>query len=436
MTDQVCRIVYYIIYAVELFWVGEAIFHDAVREKHRYVGMAVVYVAVIIPTVLFAGNYFLIELGLNIAIYICLFRGKITLRLARFLRVYIFSSAIESVVSGIGYVLLRIPLKSIHVSALRSEIVRLLFAVVSIAFTVFMVRKKWVQKLIKYLHELKWYQYIAVILMITTGILLLVICEVLLEYIGNNSEIETILFITVIVLLGTTFAAFFWLASSIYSRNHYLKQNQIKEEIINAQQKYYQGIYENDRELRKFRHDIRSQLGCLQLLLTEGKTNQAVAYLESIGNHLEKLTLQKFYTGSEILDAVMQQKYLEAKKKGVSINVEGKMTKPDFIDVYELCILFSNALDNGIEACEKLQDREKVIMVSLVEHRKVIFFQIANPATQEMYEVLKQGVTSKKNSQKHGFGVKSIQDIVQRNRGELEYIWKDGILALEICFEI
>lgn len=92
MTDQVCRIICYMLYATELVLVGEAIFHNAVKEKIRYVVMAAVYVAVIIPTVFFMENHFLVEIGLNMAIYICLFRGRIMQRLARCFGVYIFSS--------------------------------------------------------------------------------------------------------------------------------------------------------------------------------------------------------------------------------------------------------------------------------------------------------------------------------------------------------
>lgn len=436
MTDQICRIVYYILCSVEMFLVGEAIFQDRVREKSRYAAMAVMYVGVIIPTVLYVEDHFWIEIGLNIAIYIFLFQGRIARRLARFWGVYLFVSVTESIVSAIGYFLMRLPLQSINVSAVRSEIVRLLFAAASFVFTLYIVRRKWVQKLIASFRELKWYQYVAVVLMALSSMCLLVIIELLLEYVRNSSEIGTMVLILLIVLLGTTFATFFWLASSIYSRNHYLRQNQIKEEVINAQRKYYQSIYENDNELRKFRHDIRSQLGCLQLLLTEGKTEQAIIYLKSMGHHLEEMTIQQFHTGNDILDAVVQQKWLEAKKKGIRIDIEGSMTKPDFMDVYELCILFSNALDNGIEACENLQDQKKVITVSIVEHRKVIFFQITNPATPEMYEVLRQGRTGKADSQRHGFGVKSIQDVVQKNGGELDYRWEDGILALEIYLAI
>ena len=107
MTDQICRIVYYILCSVEMFLVGEAIFQDRVREKSRYAAMAVMYVGVIIPTVLYVEDHFWIEIGLNIAIYIFLFQGRIARRLARFWGVYLFVSVTESIVSAIGYFLMQ-----------------------------------------------------------------------------------------------------------------------------------------------------------------------------------------------------------------------------------------------------------------------------------------------------------------------------------------
>lgn len=146
MTDQICRIVYYILCSVEMFLVGEAIFQDRVREKSRYAAMAVMYVGVIIPTVLYVEDHFWIEIGLNIAIYIFLFQGRIARRLARFWGVYLFVSVTESIVSAIGYFLMRLPLQSINVSAVRSEIVRLLFAAANFGLTLYIVRRKGVQK--------------------------------------------------------------------------------------------------------------------------------------------------------------------------------------------------------------------------------------------------------------------------------------------------
>lgn len=65
-----------------------------------------------------------------------------------------------------------------------------------------------------------------------------------------------------------------------------------------------------------------------------------------------------------------------------------------------------------------------------------MFFRFSNPAAPEMYAALKQGKTSKADCHKHGYGIENIRTVGKRNGGEMEYIWKDGILALEIYFEI
>lgn len=158
--------------------------------------------------------------------------------------------------------------------------------------------------------------------------------------------------------------------------------------------------------------------------------------MQRIGKHFEELALFQYHTGSEILDVIIHQKYLETKEKGIKMKLEGRMDKTDSIDDYDLCILFSNALDNCIEACGKMQNAEKEIMISVLTHRKVLFFRFSNPATLEMYSTLKQGKTSKADWLRHGYGVENIRIVVKRNGGELNYIWEEGILTLEIFFEI
>lgn len=101
MSENVLKLVYYIMYSVEIFLVGEALFHNKVKEKIKYIVMTVLYLLVMIPTILLIDNpFFLVPLALNILIYIVLFQGKLLLRLTHFLGVYIFTGMAESVVGG------------------------------------------------------------------------------------------------------------------------------------------------------------------------------------------------------------------------------------------------------------------------------------------------------------------------------------------------
>ena len=419
MADKILNIIYYIVYAVELFLVGDGIFHNRVREKTKYATMAIVYLLVIISTVLFLKNSVFIILTLNILMYIVLFQGKIFSHIVHFIGVYLLINMTESMVFGIGVILLNPSLKYLEINAVRSGALSILFAVVITGSILYIVNRKWTQNFIMYFRTLNWFQYLVITVIIWSGILLLRIITGL-----------------TVIFMGTALIGIILLVFNVYHKNYYLKQNKLKEEIIHVQQIYFQNIYDNDREIRKFRHDIYSQLRCLGLLLADGKTDKALEHLQIIGNHFDELTMQKYYTGNEILDVIINQKIQEAKKKGIRIEFEGKLDKPDFMDTYDLCTLFSNMLDNSIEAYETIQDSREIITVSILTHRNTVLFQFTNPATAEMYEAIKHGGTTKTDSKYHGFGMENIQSVVSRNGGETDYSFKDGKLIVEIYFEM
>lgn len=406
-------------YAVELFLVGDGIFHNRVREKTKYAAMAVVYLSVIISTVLFLKNSAFIILTLNILMYIVLFQGKIFSHIVHFISVYLLINMTESMLFGIGVILLNPSLKYLEINAVRTGALSILFAVVITGSILYIVNRKWTQNFIMYFRALNWFQYLVITIIIWSGILLLRMITGL-----------TILF------MGTALIGVILLVFNVYHKDYYLQQNKMQEEIIHVQQMYFQNIYDNDRETRKFRHDIYSQLRCLGLLLADGKTDKALEHLQIIGNHFDELTIQKYHTGNEILDVIINQKIQEAKKKGIIIELEGKLDKPDFMNTYDLCTLFSNMLDNSIEAYETMQDHKEIITVSILTHRNTVLFQFTNPATAKMYEAIKHGGTTKPDSKNHGFGMENIQSVVNKYGGETNYSFKDGKLIAEIYFEM
>ena len=118
------------------------------------------------------------------------------------------------------------------------------------------------------------------------------------------------------------------------------------------------------------------------------------------------------------------------------LDIKGKLSKTENIDVYDLCTIFSNAISNAIEACEKMSDVKKIITISVLEQGKTIFFRFENPATAEMYETVRQNGTTKMDNKDHGFGILNIKRAVEKNCGEMEYLFQDGKLILEVYFEI
>lgn len=435
MADSIWKLIYYIVYSLELFVVGEIVFHNRVKGWYRYIVAVILYLAIIIPLVLSNGKLPLWgNLLLDVSLYMFLFQGKLVSRLKHFWGIYIFTGMTEGIVSGIGTFILQCFFYGLDISIVSNG-VRLVLAFIAAAITIAITAGKWTKKLVDSFRALKWFQYAVVIIAALGTGLLLAIGEVASTYM-ENKEIGMILHSAAFVTVVAVFFGAVWFMFSVYEKEYYLKQNWLKEEIINAQQKYYQRVYENDREMRKFRHDVYAQLGYLQQLLAEGKAEQARKHLDTIETHFSQITINKFYTGNEVLDVILYQTWIEANKKGIDIKVEGRLENSDAVDAYDLCMIFVNALHNGIEACEVLPDRERIIRVSVLEHGNTRFFQFVNPATEQMYEMARQNRTTKRDSRNHGFGIENMRTTVEKYGGELEYRYQNGMLILEICFGV
>lgn len=119
--------------------------------------------------------------------------------------------------------------------------------ILSTLITFVIVKQKWCHRLFDYLKLLKWFQYLAILCVLSSSMLLLFSSEYILGLI-NNYKISMLFYVLNCILFCTIIAGIIWLVYGVYKTDYYTRQNKVKDEIINAQQKYYRDIYENDKE--------------------------------------------------------------------------------------------------------------------------------------------------------------------------------------------
>ncbi len=291
-------------------------------------------------------------------------------------------------------------------------------------------KQKWYQKLIGHLQALP-KQGAMLILWVTIGGMAIISYGDMVQGIVAEDRLIWLFRVILILEMFMVIGIVIWLVQESNQKKYYLEQNALKEEILHTQQEYYQTIYEKDREMRSFRHDVASQLGVLKVLLEEGQIETAKKQLESIHKEFQQAAFQKVQVGDEMLDAVLSLMNHKAVEQGVRLMIEGKLESEREYDIYELCTVFSNAIKNGLEACEKMGG-EGVIWVKILEHKEILCCSIENPATEEMYQRALNRETSKADIENHGYGVENIHRAVERLNGEMEYQYDKGKLTLNI----
>ena len=109
----------------------------------------------------------------------------------------------------------------------------------------------------------------------------------------------------------------------------------------------------------------------------------------------------------------------------------------DFIDTVDLYTILGNAIDNAIEAAVKLEEREKrQIDLMIYRRKKLLTIQLINPLEAPL--VYEEGVpvTTKKDREYHGFGLKSIKHTLKRYDGALNIEEADGCFFVTMLIPI
>lgn len=100
---------------------------------------------------------------------------------------------------------------------------------------------------------------------------------------------------------------------------------------------------------KAFRHDIKNHLSVLGGLLSSGKLDESRTYLEKLEAASTSLSFP-YQTGNPVVDILLGEKLGLAKE--IAAEVSLVLPRPCGIDDVDLCVIFANALDNAIRACQ------------------------------------------------------------------------------------
>ena len=143
-------------------------------------------------------------------------------------------------------------------------------------------------------------------------------------------------------------------------------------------------------------------------------------------------------TSNKALDVILTEKSLLARAKDIQLTcpVDGRLLS--FMAEQDIYSLFGNALDNAIEACEKIDDpARRLIDVSTREAGHMVCIQFRNCYDGEAPIEADGGfATSKTDGGLHGYGTKSLRLIAERYGGSCSYDPSGGIFRVSVLLPL
>lgn len=211
------------------------------------------------------------------------------------------------------------------------------------------------------------------------------------------------------------------------------RENEFLQNMVRMQYKDYQKSEESIAVVNQKYHDLKHAIALLKADISD---SEKMKYLDHIEDDIRSYEAQN-KTGNKVLDTILTGKTLTAQKDGITITCVADGKELDFITAIDISTLFGNALDNAIEAVRQIRDpQSRAVHLSVVKKKNFLCICVRNPYEGSL--IFRSGipVTTKREKEFHGYGVKSIRSAVEKYGGDLKITAAHQMFELNILIPV
>lgn len=212
---------------------------------------------------------------------------------------------------------------------------------------------------------------------------------------------------------------------SLYQFAGLERENESVQMLLAQGDKQYQAAKENMEQVNIKCHDLRHQIRHFR---QEGRIDEhALNDMEQVIEAYDTTVR----TGNPALDVILTEKSLSCRSKGIGFTCMAEGSGLAYMDPADLYALFGNALENAIEATEQLDDpAQKQISMTVRPVGGFYSIHIQNYTRAPLQMENGLPLTSKVDAKNHGYGVRSMQILVEKYGGELSFQQEGEVVSL------
>ena len=197
---------------------------------------------------------------------------------------------------------------------------------------------------------------------------------------------------------------------------HYMEYQQtqaIRARIHEAEQFY--------TRIRGLKHEMRGHLTNIKGLARSGEYESLEDYIAKMDESMSgfELTLQ---TGNPVTDVIVNDIRRRSLDLGIRFQVEFHYPDPGAYDAFDVGIILQNLLQNAVEACEKVNEGERFIVLTGKRKGRFFLIEVKNSFAGEV--VFGQDglpvTTKQEDAPMHGIGLANVRREAEKYMGELE----------------
>jgi len=246
-----------------------------------------------------------------------------------------------------------------------------------------------------------------------------------------HEEIQTLygLSSSAVFSFALTILFFLILVSYVIQKQYSKKQTTRNySELLTIQQyqkKHYETIQSQREQLEQLKNLFSSEIYSVSQFLNNGQPDKAMAQLNKLTSNLET-TKEYPFCPNPVINAVLSDKERICRKNNIALYVNLQLGLCNTIDQIHLCCIFSNLMDNALEASMKIEQEEsRYIHLTAKQSGDYLHIKVKNSSLAPT--PAKEG---------RGYGQKILKDIAEKYSGTFRTHYENNVYEAYLSIQM
>ncbi len=224
----------------------------------------------------------------------------------------------------------------------------------------------------------------------------------------------------------------FYIFSDLIKKQKLLVRERILKTGLEHELDAYKTIHQALEQQRSRSHEFKNYINAIYYMIELKKYDEVTNLVQSVRDNMHTPIDEICHTDHLLADAILNAKYKEALVRDIHIMLETDSLKDLFVKDEDVVVIFSNLLNNALEAAEKCES-DRYIFMRIKREGEGLRILIENS---HCNVIRSQGgilLTSKEEDREnHGVGIQNIKNAVEKYNGICDISHTDKKFAVNI----
>lgn len=248
---------------------------------------------------------------------------------------------------------------------------------------------------------------------------LITICE----NVNYSDSMDWMITVSVILMLVLNLLIFGFFNYSQKRNEEFTNlQLRLQREEDNAQ--YQKMLLQEDESQKILIHDIRKHLQTIAALNRDGGSEKVTSYIAELIHSADLQTAARV-SDNALLNSILGRYIRRCRENHISFQTDIRRDSVSFLSDRDMTSLFCNLLDNAIEAAVSQPSPMIDLSVTYRTELSMTVITLINSCRENPFSGKgKRLATTKADPARHGFGLKSIRQVVENYHGEMNLYYE------------